>query len=361
MQSRRLPLALLTVALALVAASCGAMQGASPALAPSRTPEPTFTPTAAVTPLPLFTPTQAPAPAITATAAVTVPLAVAPTITATAAVTVPVALAPTITATAAVTVPVASAPTAPQFTADDSVNVRQGPGTNYDLMGQVQPQTSYKLLAKNQDASWLEFNYNGDPGWVSASLVNTTGDLSSVQVAQNLPESAAQPVAQAQQPATPVPAAPPPAAPTAAPAPAPAAPAPAPASSNNWLLVSSGTSAPQCGNVYFNGQVQYANGSPQNGVCVYLDYYGPRTIKYSGSGGAGNGNWGFSPCAQNQSCSGPFVIYIVQCPPNMPNDGLNLPAGSTPPPPASSDKFTATVTNKCTTGQWTGIVFKSAQ
>ena len=190
MQSRRLPLALLIVALGLVAASCVSVQVESPTLAPSRTPQPTFTPTAPVTPLPLFTPAQAQAaePAITQTAVITVPIAPAPTIPATVAVTVPTAPAASITETAAVhgagapaltITATAVASTPPQFTADDAVNVRQGPSTDYDLMGQVQPQTSYKLLAKNQDASWLEFNYNGDPGWVSSQpCQSTTGDLS---------------------------------------------------------------------------------------------------------------------------------------------------------------------------------------
>jgi hypothetical protein len=114
--------------------------------------------------------------------------------------------------------------------------------------------------------------------------------------------------------------------------------------------------APQCGTVYFNGQVQFPDGSPQNGVCVLIDYYGPRTIKFSGSGGAGDGNWGFTPCGDGP-CTGPFKIYVVQCPSEgVPDGGLTL--EGTGNFPQQSDAFTVNVTDKCTLGQWTNIVFK---
>jgi len=115
--------------------------------------------------------------------------------------------------------------------------------------------------------------------------------------------------------------------------------------------------APQCGVVNFEGKAVYKNGSPQNGVCIYLGYYGPRQIKYSGGGGKGNGNWGFSPCGAGD-CKGSFEIYVVQCPANVPDAGLSLDPNSSPPVPVS-DKFTATVTDKCQTGQWSNITFRN--
>ncbi len=96
----------------------------------------------------------------------------------------------------------------------------------------------------------------------------------------------------------------------------------------------------------------------ENGVCVYIGYYGPREIKYSGSGGAGNGNWGFAPCSYPQACTGEYDIYVVACPPNVPTYGLSLDPSGTPPPPAKSQEWNADVTNKCAAGQWTGIVFR---
>ena len=127
----------------------------------------------------------------------------------------------------------------------------------------------------------------------------------------------------------------------------------------DWALFSSGTPEPQCGTVSFEGQVQDVNGTPENGVCVYLGYYGPRSIKYSGGGGAGNGNWGFAPCSSPSLCDGPYVLYIVQCPPNVPPSGLSLNPNSTPPAPDNSEQFDVTITNKCKMGQWEDIIFRS--
>jgi hypothetical protein len=94
---------------------------------------------------------------------------------------------------------------------------------------------------------------------------------------------------------------------------------------------------------------------------VYLGYYGPRSIQFSGSGGRGNGNWSFSPCGA-QPCTGPVEIYIVQCPADMGSHpaGMNLNSHSAAPDPVS-EKFTVNVTDRCVTGQWTGIIFKNAQ
>jgi hypothetical protein len=126
----------------------------------------------------------------------------------------------------------------------------------------------------------------------------------------------------------------------------------------DWVLASPGIAAPNCGVVHFNGQVQAADGSPLNWVCVYLGHYGPRTIKPSGGGGAGDGNWGFAPCGP-AACTGPFDIYVVDCPPNVPRSGLTLDPNGTPPPPANSEQFHVTVTDPCKLGQWEGITFRS--
>jgi hypothetical protein len=118
----------------------------------------------------------------------------------------------------------------------------------------------------------------------------------------------------------------------------------------------SAVGAPQCGIPYFSGKVTYRDGSPLNWACVYLDYYGPRQIKASGSGGQGDGNWGFSPCGDS-ACQGTIKIYVVACPSNI-GDGEVSAEGISLPPPPQSDVFTATISDKCVTGQWTGITFR---
>jgi hypothetical protein len=97
-------------------------------------------------------------------------------------------LPPTATALPPATALAAAATsTGAQFSSDQVVNVREGPGTDYNIIGQLQTQTTYVVLGKNQDASWLEFDYDGQSGWVLASLVTTAGDLSSLPVAQAQP------------------------------------------------------------------------------------------------------------------------------------------------------------------------------
>lgn len=299
-------LSLLLVVLALV----GCAQPTPTALPPTKTPKPTFTPRPTPTPLPLVTPTRPP----TAT----------PTV-----VPSPTPIPPTPT------------PSAPRLTANQNVNVRSGPGTNYARIGELSAGQTFEITGKNGAGDWYQFDFNGRPGWVRQDFVTVSGDAAAIRVAQNIP---------------PPPTVPPPP-PTVPP---PTAPPPPPAPSYPWTYVpGSAIPAPQCGVPNFQGQIQYRNGTPQNGVCVVIDYYGPRQLKYSGSGGQGDGNWGFAPCGQG-ACQGDIYIYVVECPPNVPDGGLSL-EGSGIVLKQASDKFKATITDKCQAGQWTNIIFRGSQ
>jgi hypothetical protein len=311
------------IAVVIFAASCSTAAPKVVSPVPTKTPKPTFTPTPNWTPTPLVILSATPLPATPG------PL-VSPT---------PEPPTP---------VPASATPQGASITAGQNVNVRRGPGTAYPVVGQLTAGQKAVVSAQNADGTWYEFSFNGDAAWVIASLVSVSGDPGSIALAQNIPEPPPPPPTAVPQPT----AVPPPAAPPAPPAP--------PAPTFDWSLASAGSGAPNCGTVAFQGQVQYANGSAQNGVCVYLGYYGPRTIKFSGGGAAGDGNWGFSPCG-SQACTGPMEIYIVACPSDMGSHptGLTLSPGSPAPPPANSAKFTVNVTDRCVTGQWTGIIFKS--
>jgi len=179
-------------------------------------------------------------------------------------------------------------------------------------------------------------------------MVTVSGNTETVEVAQNIPPPpapTARPPAPRPQPTSP----PPPPQPTAVPAP-----------TYDYMYVQgSAIGAPQCGTPNFSGQVQYKSGEPENWVCVYIDYYGPRQMKPSGGSGQGAGNWGFSPCGQGD-CTGPITVYLTKCPDGMSEGGFNADQiGSAPPP--ISDKFTATITSKCETGQWTNIIFRGTR
>jgi Bacterial SH3 domain len=318
---RRDPLLLTAVLVAtlvgVVSAGCATAGPQPTPPPPTKTPKPTFT----------ATPDWSPTPAVF------------PTATA-----VPATPTPEATATPEATDTPTPLP-APSFTANQQLNVRSGPGTSYPSLGTLAAGDSYDIIGKNPAGDWLEFVFNGDPAWVTASLVTVSGDSAGIKVAQNIP---APPTARPQP--RPQPTSPP--RPTSPPAP--------PQPTFDWMYVAgSAIGAPQCGVPHFSGQVQYKDGSPQNGVCVYLDHYGPRQILVSGGRGAGNGNWSFSPCGQGD-CSGPTTIYVVPCPSGILNDEVGADKIKTAPGPVS-DKFTVNITDKCQTGQWENIIFKGTK
>ena len=336
MRSKSLLLA--TLILAVVVAGCTSIGPQPTPVAPTKTPKPTFTPT------PDWTPT----PVVFATAA---PVAAAPTAEAAAPAQPETTAEPAATEAPTAEPTPAEANTVVRLTATQTVNARRGPGTNYPVIGRLSAGQAFPVTGKNARGDWYQFDLDGQPAWVIANLVNVSGDPAAVQVAQNIPAvPTARPTAAAA------------AAPdfTAGSTPASAATAASAAAPQyDWALeVGAIRGAPQCGIVHFDGQVQYKNGTPQNGVCIYLDYYGPRTIKFSGGGGSGDGNWSFSPCGPGD-CKGPFEIYVVECPGNVPGAGLTLEGGS--PPAPKSNKFTATVSDKCQEGQWTNIIFKNTR
>lgn len=234
-------------------------------------------------------------------------------------------------------------PAVPLASPNSNMNVRQGPGTVYPVIGAARPGESYEITGKNPAGDWWQIDYKGRPGWLFARLTQTQGNISAVQVAANIP-------APPPPTATPIP--------QPTPVPQPTAP---PAPQYEWMLVKDAVRpAPNCGVVHFDGQVQYADGSPQNGVCVHIAFYGPRTTKCSGCGGMGNGNWSFAPFGSGNPQGVTVEIYVVGCPGTIPPDGKTHDPSEAPLTPIS-DKFVATVTNKCQTGQWTNIIFRKTR
>lgn len=57
-----------------------------------------------------------------------------------------------------------------------AVNVRRGPGTQYDVIGVLQPPDEARVTGRNADASWLAIDYQNGTGWVSAGVVEVVGD-----------------------------------------------------------------------------------------------------------------------------------------------------------------------------------------
>ncbi len=108
------------------------------------------------------------------------------------------------------------------------VNVREGPGTLYPVLGQLNPAANYRITGKNDAGDWLQIDLGSEKrGWVISQLVTSAGALDKVLVATDIPEAPA--VVAAAQGDVQAAAAPAEAAPAAAPAAAPIVAAAAPA------------------------------------------------------------------------------------------------------------------------------------
>ncbi len=191
---------LLAVAL-LFLAGCGPEEPEVAAL-PTRTPRPTFTPTA-----------------VAPDAQQAAPQQVAPVVQEAAT---PVPEEPTATPVPA-EVPTETPVPAPQqakaVITNALANARTGPGTGYALAGTVERGAEFDIVGKNPAGDWYQICcLNGQTVWVADFLVDTSGPVDAVAVAADIPA-----------PPPTVPPAPVPAATTAPAAPAEPTPVPAPA------------------------------------------------------------------------------------------------------------------------------------
>ena len=91
--------------------------------------------------------------------------------------TIPVIGGPADTATPANGTPGAGT-NGPSGVVIQQVNVRSGPGTNFDAIGTLNPQDRVTLIAKDSDGQWFQIAYPAAPdgkGWVAASFIQATG------------------------------------------------------------------------------------------------------------------------------------------------------------------------------------------
>jgi len=214
---------------------------------------------------------------------------------------------------------------AAEVVANSQVNVRGGPGTNYNIVGAADAGQHFPITGKNNDGTWWQIDYNGQKGWVFGELV-TAQNVQQVAIAQDILAPPPTPIPQP----TPVPQAQP--QPTQPPAQQPQdqptqPPAAAPSGDFPFELGNNVSCQPNKGNAYFNGFVRDKSNGLMNGVCVHLDMYGPRGTKCSGCDGVGNGLWGFSPFGGPAKGGETVSIYIVQCPGPMPLGGQTQQSG----------------------------------
>lgn len=237
------------VGVTVMLAGCPATPEAPP-IAPTRTPMPTFTATP-----------EGPVIDVTATEAA---IAVAATATSAAPPAADEGPAPTDTP---VEEPAPAEPTATptpetaQATASQGMNVRSGPGTNYQILGAAQPGDRFVIKGKDPTGAWWQVDYNGRDGWVFGQLVSAQ-NTGAVAVAENIPAPpppTATPVPQPTQP---------PAAPTQPPA---AQPTPAPSTKYKFNIVVTSRCERQPAGNWFEGRT-YIGGQPANGYKVVFSY-----------------------------------------------------------------------------------------
>lgn len=179
---RSVTVALIFLCVVLVLAACGS--GTPPASPPapeavSLVTDPGQATTEAPTPAPIFTPTPSPEPTATSTPQPS------PTPEPT----------PTPEPVPVVQVPKAGA---------NSINVREGPGTDYPIVAELAPGQEAPVMGRNEAGTWWQIALAeaGTSGWIFGELVDFTGDAGEIAVAAAPPSPTPDPAAVATAPET---------------------------------------------------------------------------------------------------------------------------------------------------------------
>jgi len=149
-------------------------------------------------------------------------------------------------------------PAPAEVVANSVINVRGGPGTNYNIIGAANQGQRFTVKAKSPDGAWWQVDFNGQDGWVFGQLVNAQ-NTGAVAVAQNIP-----------QPPPPT-AAPPPPPPTNTPQPAAPQPTTPPKSNYKFSKALVQKCERQPAGNWFDGTT-YVDHQPTSGFKVVFSY-----------------------------------------------------------------------------------------
>ena len=258
----------------------------------------TVEPTATRTPWPTFTPT--------ATIDIT---KLAPTVTNTPPPSATPTPPPPPTATEAPPPTATPVPPHPKANVTATLNVRTGPSTAYSRLGQVTNGYTSEIFGRNSDSGWILINYSGGQGWVSAAYAQIEGDINTVEVVQVEPPS--QP--QAQPKPTPVPQQ------AANPAP------PAPAGPSYRYKLTNMFGERNEGITQIRGYIKDRNGNPANGlrIRVRIGTFCTVAVPSGAPGVYPSGN--YDVLLRPHASDGVWHVAIVDRPTN-PNDNKCDPA-----------------------------------
>jgi uncharacterized protein YraI len=199
----------------------------------------------------------------------------------------PVPLTATPTATTAAPTATPTATPRPQVLAQNTANLRSGPGKAYPLIGRLEPGQSAEIIARNASGDWWQLSWKGQgSAWVAGTTVKVQGPIDTVAVAKNVPP----------------PPPPPTAGPPTAPPPTPTPPKPAVdyrVTEQRILTQQENGGCAGKHNIFV--QVLDASGAPVNGAVVDARWTGQ-----SATSGAKDCYWAVG--SQNQGCA-EFDLY----------------------------------------------------
>jgi formylglycine-generating enzyme required for sulfatase activity len=148
-------------------------------------------PAATATPPPMsaIPPSKTPTPTDTyaSTSRPTATATLIPTATHTPTSTPSATVAPSETPTPTSTHTLTSTPTPYVVVTGEVVNVREGPGTVYDILGQVKQGDRLPLLARTASGDWWQVDYDGQHAWIAAFAVEVDHETVQVAVAPTIP------------------------------------------------------------------------------------------------------------------------------------------------------------------------------
>ncbi len=86
-------------------------------------------------------------------------------------------------------IPPTATPKPPQAAVKgETINVRGGPSADFPIVTTAKGGQAFDIVGRNADSTWFQVCcFDGKPGWVSTSLVTTTGDATAIAVPKDLP------------------------------------------------------------------------------------------------------------------------------------------------------------------------------
>ncbi len=184
--------------------------------------------------------------------------------------------------------------TTPQVTAfRTAVNLREGPGTRYRIIGVLPQGQSLVIVGRNAAASWWQVRANERSVWIAASVTQSTN-----ATVANIPLVAAP--------------APPPLPPTATPVPAP----PQPVQPAQQYTIINIFGQLNEGITQIRGSIQDANDNAVNGARVRVRSGSFCTVSYPSGAPGGYPNGNYDILLDNRAKPGQWQVAVVNGPAN---------------------------------------------